>query len=257
MSRLCSFTGVILSIEDIPRYEHGTLLGYGPLSFLEHRMKKLLLTLSLAALAGLAFGLDVAGTKIEPSVGAYVGLGGWNSSFKASLGGASVEQSGGYTNLSLGAFFDATYLEGAVAVDTQLGKAKTKLAVTGSSTVESESDTQILALDFRLLAKYPFAFAPVTVYPLVGFDYSLNLNFKDKSSASSDAKNEANDFFVDLGAGLDYPITSNVYIRGEGVFAINLTPTAKANKDYYTGLGLTYSDFGYKFGANVGVGYKF
>jgi len=255
MSRLCSFTGVILSIEDIPRYEHRTLLGYGPLSFLEHRMKKLLLTLSLAALAGLAFGLDVAGTKIEPSVGAYVGLGGWNDSYKVSVSGYSAEATWGYSNLSLGAFFDATYLEGAIAVDSQLGK--TKYKVTGSSSSDSEDATQNLALDFRLLAKYPFAFAPVTVYPLVGFDYSLNLNFKDKSSASSDAKNEANDFFVDLGAGLDYPITSNVYIRGEGVFAINLTPTTKAVKDSYTAYGYTYSDFGYKFGANVGVGYKF
>jgi len=232
-------------------------------------MKKTLFAVSLLALASMAFGRDLKDIKL--SAGGYTGFSYGNQSFHVSgtpsgwpaSDSLVWDHTGEGTSLVLGAFVDATYLVASIGLGSQVGKGKSrdKQDVTGSSGSDYDSSTewddQYLSVDFQVLGKYPFTFSSVTIFPVVGFDYSINVSAKGKDSWSDDSKAEANDFFVDFGAGLDYPINEQLYLRGQALFGINLTPTIKSMKDYARASNLSYSDFGCGLSATLGVGYQF
>jgi len=213
-------------------------------------MKKILLALSLVALTSAAFseGLDL-------SAGGSVGYTFNSQSYKLVNGITTNESTATSNLLSVGAFFDLTYAEVGLGIQTQLGKSKlkSKLTYDGYSQLNkddsSDFDSQLLNLTFKALGKYPFAFDKITVFPLAGLEYGFNLGTKDKDTLNDKQKSDLNDLFIDLGAGVDYALTDKLYIRGEGLFGLNLT----AKPDAFT----VDSAFGYKVDVAVSVGYKF
>ena len=178
---------------------------------------------------------------------------------KASNTFQTQEVTGTSSSFSVGAFFDLAYAELGLGIESQIGKTAFKIKSTYASNPPPNTDTsqdtdfQDLNLLIKALGKYPFHFDKITVFPLAGFEYSLNVSEKDKDKLSDDQKSDLNDLFLDLGAGIDYPLTEQLYIRGEGIFGLNLTakPTAALS-----GGASWDSNFGYRINAILSIGYK-
>jgi hypothetical protein len=208
--------------------------------------KKNLAVLIIAALT--ASGVFAQGFGLSAGLGGYFGSdfgGGYEASgFKIEMpyfGG------GGF------AFFDATYAELSVGVLAGGGSWKS-----GGS---EDFKVSLMNLDIALLGKFPIAVgSSLTVFPLLGADYQVTLSLKDKDGEELEKEGGdkmAGDFsalWFKLGGGLDYAITSNLYLRFEALYGIRLankfeTDTKDDNDvDILLGHGLT---------AKLAVGFKF
>ena len=62
-----------------------------------------------------------------------------------------------------------------------------------------------------------------------------------------------------MGAGADFFVTDNFYVRPRAMFGIKLNETKedKDTKELAKDYDAKFSKFGYKFNIGVGVGYKF
>jgi opacity protein-like surface antigen len=128
------------------------------------------------------------------------------------------------------AFFDATFVEADFAFVG--GGTKSKWPGGGS-----ESGTAA-ALDLALLGKYPFSLGRVTLFPLLGFDYQIVVAAKS-GGVKVDKPGEASSFGFDFGAGLDFPLTDHLFLRGEFLYALRLpSKTLKDSKKYFESQGM-------------------
>ncbi|MDR2210565.1 MAG: hypothetical protein LBO65_03740, partial [Spirochaetaceae bacterium] len=130
------------------------------------RVKKNVLLLALAlAVSGVAFGL--------PEFKVSFGGGGIFSTvlgngWKYSENGVNLKETNTMVEGGGFAFFDATFVEADFAF---LGGGITnKYSSNGRSDTSSGS---LSALDLAFLGKYPVSLGPVTVFPLLGFDYLI------------------------------------------------------------------------------------
>ena len=120
-------------------------------------------------------------------------------------------------------FFDATYAEVDVGFFGGGGKFKME---SGSST--TEVDTSYMGLDIGLLAKYPFALGEkFTLSPLLGITYRFMLSAKMdgtnyQNSDGDDAPGDFSALWIRLGGGLDYSLTSNLFLRGQALYGLRL-----------------------------------
>ncbi|WP_428770101.1 hypothetical protein V1L52_12375 [Treponema sp. HNW] len=136
---------------------------------------------------------------------------------------------------------------------------------TWSGGTDSSIDFDIKAnfLHMGIFGKYPFSVAEkIKVFPLLGFDFDIPLSVKVADSYGigvDDLKKELNRVWLDMGAGADFFVTGNLYVRPQALFGIKLNQTKgekelkKLAKDQDT----KFLNFGYKFNIGVGVGYKF
>jgi hypothetical protein len=162
------------------------------------------------------------------------------------------------------AFFDATYGEFSVNVlfpATNTLHAERNLAVGKKS---ESTDENAVGLGFALLGKYPIALGPVSAFPLVGVDYTLD--FADIGNSKVG---------LDFGLGADVPfsifgsnaILDKLYIRVQALYALHFVSPSQRDaesewKDQESP-GYVYSDLetvtslthGVQF--KLGVGYKF
>ncbi|GHV84923.1 hypothetical protein AGMMS50230_05310 [Spirochaetia bacterium] len=155
------------------------------------------------------------------------------------------------------AFFDATYAE--VGVDFIYGFG------TMSPTGGSDEKYKIMNLGFSLLGKYPFTFGKITAFPLLGIEYRFAVSAKDKNGDNFDKGGngpKAADFsalWIQIGGGVDYPITKQLYVRGELLYGIRLQN--KAEKDSVDEAKRDGDDAKRRWGhgptIKIGVGYKF
>jgi len=161
-------------------------------------------------------------------------------------------------NLSFGGFgfFDATYAE--LDVNFAYGLVKYNVDMFGPKTTE---DANALQLGFTLLGKYPISLAglPFTFFPLLGVDYNLVLSVDWKDGKSEKNPGDWSQFGLLAGAGLDYPLTSALYLRGEALFHIRFANKAMSDGvDEYKKAGISAeTTLGLGPRIKIGVGYRF
>lgn len=200
---------------------------------------------------------DAAGPTF--SLGYTAGLTADLQTVKAISGDDTKEVTTQTNSQTLGLFADYTWVEATILLAPQYGtaEARTTLEVGGDrESDEAPADTRALAAVYRLLGRYPFEFGPVAVYPLAGAEYSQNLLFRNKKSLGTKAKAGLNDVFLDFGAGGDLTVHKKLYLRFEVLFGLNLTPENQTFQDTLAA-GVEYTDFGFRAGGSLALGYRF
>ena len=129
---------------------------------------------------------------------------------------------GGFRIVSFGGFvfFDAHYVEadvyfagGSVDIVAKAG------GISGS--VDAGSFTQ---LGFSLLGKYPIEMGELTVFPLFGINYNIVLSYKlpNGEKFPESAAEWFSQFGFQAGAGLDYNLNDNLYLRASALLHLRL-----------------------------------
>ena len=104
---------------------------------------------------------------------------------------------------------------------------------------------------FSVLGKFPFELSSFTLFPLAGIGYNMALSAKFEGEKYDDAM-DLSQFGILAGAGIDYPITNKLFIRGEVLF--NLRFASKYMKDIYD---FETKTLGFGPRIKIGVGYRF
>jgi len=154
----------------------------------------------------------------------------------------------GWRNMSFGGygFFDATYAE----VDVSFAYGLLSIVTEPSSSYDP--DMSMLQLGFSVLGKFPIGISKLTIFPLLGVSYNLVLSAEvDGVSASKPSEDNQLGFLA--GAGLDFPLTGGLFLRGETLFHLRL-PSEDMNDQTGGGWDTT---FGMGPQIKIGVGYKF
>jgi opacity protein-like surface antigen len=116
-------------------------------------------------------------------------------------------------------FFDATFAE----LDFAFVSGGIK------SSGQSNRSGTFGALDLSLLGKYPFPLGPITVFPLLGFDYQIIFSVKDIDGNKASNSSDYSSFGFNAGGGLDFSLSGPLYLRGEFLYALRLP--SKIQKD--------------------------
>jgi len=157
----------------------------------------------------------------------------------------------GFRNLSFGGygFFDATYAE----MDVSLAYGSITYVYDYPGHKGTESGGSAIQLGFSLLGKYPIGLGGFTLFPLLGADYNLVLSSKDRNGRPEDNPGDASQFGLLVGAGLDFPLSGALFLRGETLFHLRFP--SKDMKDTASGGASTTLGMGPRI--KIGVGYKF
>jgi opacity protein-like surface antigen len=161
-----------------------------------------------------------------------------------------------YSNNGFGisGFFDATYAE--IGIDFIFGSFKPNdREYTGDFKLKS---TQF---GFTILGKFPFVLGPLTVFPLAGIDYQILLFGIPEGHPDASVympKDLFDAFSLVVGAGLDYNITTKLYLRGEVLLNFKMeSESDKVLKSLLKGTDVSFSLFTFGPRVSIGVGYKF
>ena len=146
-------------------------------------------------------------------------------------------------------FFDATYAELSVLIQGGNSNYTENMIFDSSSSMGSKGSGYETSLGFSLMGKYPFSInKKFTWFPMIGVEYQIALTQKrepedtnivydrTKGSLMEDIDKNGdpypisawNSFWINIGAGLDYYITSSIFLRGEFIFGFRL-PTIYEN----------------------------
>jgi opacity protein-like surface antigen len=175
------------------------------------------------------------------------------------------------------AFIDATYAELGVAFVTGPAKfiSESGGAVAGAGaniSAKVELEGSFSAINISLLGKYPFSLGDsFTLFPLAGIDYQMFLSRKDpdgneyKNKDGEESPGDFSSLWFKAGAGADFMLTENLFIRAEFLYGIRLQN--KFDKDAKESLDEGFSqypdspDFKIELGhgptAKIALGYKF
>ena len=207
-------------------------------------------------------GLTAAAYGQSPGPSAGVSLGTTFDSLSYQVDGTlspSPQKQEATLNMSfvtVGGFVDFTYVEASLGLLVQLGTQSTKIVDSSSGTSDQDLDTRFVNLDARLLGKYPLRFLhSLWFFPLVGLEYSHNLSRQNKQDFLR--SDELNDLFLDAGAGIDFPVNGSTYVRAEGIYGLNLTPSSQDVKDMASSGGGFYGDYGSRLNFSIGLGSRF
>ena len=175
----------------------------------------------------------------------------------------SVKHSQTKDTISFGGFvfFDATYAE----IDIAFLYGTTSFKSDPKDPDDNRGKWTSMQLGFSLLGKYPIEMGPVTIFPLLGINYNMLLEVKDKDGK----KIKDNEYFklkeqhqlgFLAGVGVDYPLNDNLYLRGEALFSLRLP--SKSTEDYIknakdSGATDVTPLLGLGPRIKVGVGYRF
>ncbi|MDR2659235.1 MAG: porin family protein [Spirochaetaceae bacterium] len=143
----------------------------------------------------------------------------------------------------LNVFFDATYVE----VNLGLIFANEK------SDKDNEKGTDTSNLFFGVVGKYPISLnESLSLFPFFGFDYRITLGASvDGTKFPDDVAKAFDALSLVFGAGVDYDINENLYLRGEFGFGITFnTKSEDDDKDSYD------SHFKGKLPVKLAVGYR-
>lgn len=180
-------------------------------------MKKLAIVALLAALAAPSFAIDLG-------AGGGVTVGGfWASQYYEDylVIYDVLKIAGATAPFGVSAWFDATY---GVASLGFRANGNTRTTTTsdgffGPAESTSDDDNRSGYLAFSLLGRYPFALGPVSLFPLLGIEYDLNLYWKDAAGADLKAglpdaeKAWLNQVWFKAGAGADFVLWKNLFVR--------------------------------------------
>jgi len=183
--------------------------------------KKIFLALLLVTLAaGGAF------AQISAGVGGNFAVS--FESYKFSGGELTSTTSGG----GFYAFLDATYVEADIGL--LFGSEKLKYSGGGISLENNGPDVSILTLG--LYGKYPIDLGGFTLFPMIGIQMDIGLSAKYNGSEASPSATAdyLNRFWVKLGAGIDFNLSEQMYLRPSFLYGINFGAKASDNtKDTY------------------------
>lgn len=175
-------------------------------------MKKIIAGLILiAAATSFAAALDMSA-----GAGATFSLASTSTDFEK--GSYSSDEKSSASLIGFKGFFDATYAEADLGMNFSVSD-----KYDGEDTKMSYTN-----LTMGILGKYPIALGSVTVFPLAGFEYDLNLIAKndgetvDKSDLDGDEKSSLNQFWLKAGIGADVAINEKLYVRPTALFGYKL-----------------------------------
>ncbi len=184
-----------------------------------------------------------------------------------------VEINGKYSmsmmQMGVNGFFDAQYVTAKLGIAFNVGNPKISYSITqkalGIENTKSDSvvleKTSFTYLDFALLGKYPFKVGIAKIYPLLGFDFRINVSAKYdgedmKEHMTSEQKNALNQYYFVLGLGSDIYVMDKLFIRPMAMFGIQMNP-AKDNPFLEGSANLTVKNgFNYMINAGLSVGYQ-
>jgi hypothetical protein len=160
----------------------------------------------------------------------------------------------------IGGFFDAVYVE--AGMDFIFGSFKPNEGYAAYSGVKA---TQF---GFTILGKFPFAAGPATVFPLAGIDYQIFLSGEvaDLTIKRDDIGDIYGDDHKDIydalslvvGAGLDYNLGANLYLRGEVLCNFKMESDSDiALKKLAKAGDVSFSLFTFGPRVSIGIGYRF
>jgi len=169
----------------------------------------------------------------------------------------------GTRNISFGAygFFDVTYAE--IDVSFAYGSLTDtyKENIDGKKDSDSDKGGSLIQLGITLLGKYPINMGSLTVFPLAGIGYNIVLSMNDDKGDKVEwpddhsAMKDLSQFAILAGGGLDFDITSNLYLRGSVLLQARFAN--KAMRDSVKDAKDTKTTLGFGPVIKVGVGYRF
>ena len=180
-------------------------------------MKKLLAVVLFTCLATTVFAIDLS-AGIGATVGSFSQT--KNTEDDSPIAYARNEV---WATVPFGfsAYFDATYGVAAIGFKANGNTHYKSTLVVGASTfiTESDDDNRAGFLSFSLLGRYPFTLGPVSLFPLAGIEYDVNLYWKDvdgydlKASLTDQQKADLNQFWFKFGVGADIGVYKGLYAR--------------------------------------------
>lgn len=182
-------------------------------------MKRLLIIILFAALAVSAFGLDV-----DLSAGGGMTLGGFSATeyYEDYLVVFDVLKIQDVTApFGFMAWVDATYGTAAIGfrANGNVHTTTTSDGFLGPDSSEGDTDQRWGYLSISLMGRYPFALGPVSLFPLLGIEYDLNLYWKDAAGADLKAglpqeeKAWLNQLWFKAGVGADIALWKGLFVR--------------------------------------------
>ena len=226
--------------------------------------KKLVSVLAVAVLsASFVFAIDL-------SVGGGLDFRYLSQSVKMSASLARIpirgKVSSSMMQMGVNGFFDAQYVTAKLGLAFKVGDPKTSiyLNVNGTDILNRNIAQEKLSLtymNFALLGKYPFKVGIAKIYPLLGFDFRINVSAKYdgedmKEHMTSEKKNALNQYYFVLGLGSDIYVMDKLFIRPMAMFGIQMNP-AKDNPFLEGSANLTVKNgFNYMINAGLSVGYQ-
>ncbi len=226
-------------------------------------MKKLLVVPLLICLATAAFAID-----LSAGIGGNVGAFSSTYHYEEWVVDQWTER---WTTVpfEFSAYFDATYGQAAIGFRAN-GSTHYVLKWTAgafsydntASNIEDNNRSGFLSL--ALLGRYPFTLGSVTLFPLLGIEYDLNLYYQDetgvdlKASMTDQEKTDLNQFWLKFGVGADIGVYKGLYVRPLALLGFKVLNSAektdlqdaKANAT-----SASYVDF--VFEAGVQAGWRF
>lgn len=210
-------------------------------------MKKIIATLALAVTAA-SFA-----TALDMSAGGGVTFSGVSTKTKTEIGSVKDDNKATQTNLGVKGFFDATYAVAEVGYAFDLTNKK------------DGKDTKIDSTNLTLgvLGKYPIAVGSVTLFPLAGAEYDLNMSYKydgkdAKKDLTSDAKSSLNQIWIKAGIGADVAINDKLYLRPTALAGYKLHSKAENDTiDLFDKINAKATINTFKYDIGLAVGYKF
>jgi hypothetical protein len=187
-------------------------------------MKKLLVVALLATLAVSAFGVDFA---LSAGAGATVGGFSQTTYFEPYIiipgfwEYDSRKEIVATTPFGVTAFFDATYALVEFGFRANGDPHRTITTIDGATvnTTETDIDQRSGFLTFTLLGRFPFTLGPISLFPLLGIEYDLNLYLKAadgtdlKAALPEEERPWLNQFWFKGGAGADIIVYKGLYVR--------------------------------------------
>jgi len=207
-------------------------------------MKKMLFLPVLAlALCGVLWGEDFS---VNAGAGGLVG--GLFTRYKAtgSYDSGKMTQKVNQINYGGVAFFDATYGELSVIIQGATNNFDEVMRM-NNEMAPRDGDGWNTMLGFSLLGKYPFTLTErLCLFPLLGMDYQIALMQRRRQSGGivydrtngiqeTDKKNNPldlsawNSFWINLGAGVDFTLTKDFFLRGELLYGFRLMTAYEAD----------------------------
>jgi hypothetical protein len=230
-------------------------------------MKKLLVALAVVCMSSLAFAFDFK--DLDMSAGLGFNLSPYFHTEKASNESDTSKATEKTTIFGVAAFFDATYAQVSLGLGKSSKNASVKvtddLGIMGGDLDEAYNDYSTKSyLSLGVLGKYPFPMSGFTLFPLLGFEYDLNIGYKDndgndlKKDLNDDEKSNLNMFWLKLGGGADIPIAKKFYVRPEVLVAYKLKSKLEKDRidDYEDTIADDASITTIKVDIGVLVGYK-
>jgi len=146
------------------------------------------------------------------------------------------------------AFFDATFVELSLGF---FGTGVFQIRDNENNYV----DLNATGLDITLMGKYPFSIGDkFSLFPLLGINYRVMLSVKSGDELKVDS-GDFNALWFNLGGGLDFSFSDNVFLRGELLYGLRLAN--KFEKDLIDEIDGASATFGHGPQLKIGIGYRF